>query len=311
MSRKPFIDSLSTFSIEEYPASAKSTAGCSGNGPLPECAEGRLIANDTVGAPAYPGHGSPVPGCGERIQYRRCSSCGLQWWVERSCMMRECPRCYEKWAFREARKASVRMWTSSKRRCYDQMWPWHKCRIVHVVVSFPDRGEGIEQARREAYDLSRHHNLDGGLAIPHPFDKPGFIKFHMIALAHGDILPGGTDGDAFFKVVVDKEYGNYRGIRSPVGIRRCLMYLLSHCGIYEGRHAVTWWGSLSYNRLSSDLLRKSYPEAWRALEIVPDVCCPRCGCLDTYEILSDGSVDPGGAARWCRSHYRYREEVIE
>ncbi|MFY9606242.1 MAG: hypothetical protein WAS24_05885, partial [Thermoplasmata archaeon] len=80
-----------------------------------------------------------------------------------------------------------------------------------MVVSFPDRGEGIEQARREAYDLAKRHNLDGGLAIPHPFDKPGFMKFHMIALAHGDILPGGADGGVVFKVVVDKEYDDYRG----------------------------------------------------------------------------------------------------
>jgi hypothetical protein len=225
--------------------------------------------------------------------------------------MRECPDCYEKWAFREGNKASLRMWAGSKTRCRDMMWSWHDCRVLHAVVSLPDRGQGLEAARNEAYDVARRHNLDGGLAIPHPFDKPGYLKFHMSAFAHGDVLPGGTDGDVFFKVIIDKEYGDYRGIRSPVGIRRCLMYLLSHCGIYEGRHALTWWGSLSYNRFPTKRLRKLYPEAWRALETLLEVRCPRCGCRETYEILEDGFVAPGGAARWCRSHYRHREGVME
>ena len=190
------------------------------------------------------------------------------------------------------------------------MWPWRECRLLHVVVSLPDAGQGLEVARDEAYEIARRHNLDGGVAIPHPFDKPGYLKFHMIAFAYGGVLPGGSDGDVVFKVVLDAEYGNYRGFRDAVGVRRCLMYLLSHCGIYEGHHALTWWGSLSYNRCPTELLRKSYPEAWDALNLLPEVRCPRCGCRETFEVLEDGSVDPGGAARWCRSHYRYREGVM-
>jgi len=308
-----------------YPASAKSTAGCSPNQTrlefeLSYCSGDHRCDGGHDGVPELPGHGSPGPGCGDRIQYRACSSCGHQFWVERSCMMRECPRCYEKWAFREARSAAWRLWTGSKRRCRERGWSWSRCRVVHAVVSIPDSGQGIESARNCAYEVARCHRLDGGLAVPHPFRQDqatgeyrldGYIHFHLVAFAYGDILPGGTDGDIFFSVLPDAEFCDYRGFRGSVGIRRCLMYLLSHSGIYEGRHAVTWWGSMSYNRLPNGELRRLYPQAWEELHALPDVRCPRCGSRHTVEILEDGSIDPGGAARHCRGGHRTRGEMLD
>jgi len=309
-----------------YPASAKSTAGCS---EVQSCLEIEISSSSSScssachdrdghangghdGSPALPGHGAAGPGCGSRIQYRACSSCGHLFWVKRSCMMRECPECYEKWAFREAKLAAWRVWAGAKRRCREAGWAWSACRVLPVVVSVRDRGQGLVCARDEAYAVARRHLLDGGLSVYHPFRQDemgafvldGYVHFHMVVLAHGDVLPGGlsTDGDVVFKVIRDAEYGDFRGFRGPAGIRRHLKYLLSHCGIVEGRHALTWWGSLSYNKLPSEELRNLYPEAWDELHLLLPVRCPLCGSEKTVEILEDGSIDPSAAGRACGVH---------
>jgi len=302
-----------------YPASANLIAGCSSVQSLFECelpsflsaVSGYLGGAD--GPPALPGHGVAGPGCGGRVQHRSCLSCGRQFWVKRSCMMRECPECSEKWAFREARFAAWRIWTGSKRRCRELGWAWSACRVLHVVVSIPDRGQGLDAARSSAYDVARRHRLDGGMGVFHPFRVDddgvyrldGTVHFHMVVLAHGDVPQGGTDGDVVFKVLRDAEHGDFRGFRGPVGIRRCLVYLLSHAGVLEGRHAVTWWGSMSHRLLPVKVLQQLYPDAWDELNAIPDVRCPSCGSTRTVEILEDGSIDPGGAARACGvSHWR-------
>lgn len=250
-----------------YPASAKSTAGYDEQ-------------------PVLPGHGVPGPDCGELVPYH-CNSCGGSFYVESSCMMRECPNCMEKWAAKEARFAAWRMWTGSKRRACG-VWAWRECRVLHVVVSIPDTGQGIEASRKQALQVAKKHNLDGGLMVYHPFRQDedwtfvldGFVHYHIIALVHGDVPPGGTDGQVLFKVIKDAEYGNYRGFRDPTGIRRAVHYLLSHCGILKGRHALTWWGSLSYNKLPNEQLKTDYPEAWELFTEVPPRRCPLCGSHD-------------------------------
>lgn len=188
--------------------------------------------------------------------------------------------------------ASWRMWTGSKLRVRnhgwsgmeavpgEEPWAWRDCRVVHAVVSIPDTGQGIEESRSQARAIAKKHNLDGGLMVYHPFDKEGFIKYHVLALAHGDILPGGTDENVIFKIVKDAENQDYRGFVGPAGIRRALHYLLSHAGIIQGRHALTWWGSLAYRNFPDRILKESYPEAW---EDVHDTRarCPFCGSRNT------------------------------
>lgn len=291
----PFIATFSEPFGPLYPASAKSTAGYDEQ-------------------PVLPGHGEPGPDCGVPVPYH-CNNCGASYFVESSCMMRECPNCMEKWASREARFASWRMWTGAKlvartggeperaraeqtmtwedyikRETEDPTrgWGWRDCRVLHVVISVPDTRQGIEVSRKQALAVAKKHNLSGGLMVYHPFRQDddhqfvldGFVHYHLIALVHGDVPPGGTDGRVLFKVIKDAEYGNYRGFRDPTGIRRVVHYLLSHCGIIEGRHALTWWGTLSYNKLPDQFLKDSYPDAWLAIHEIRR-CCPVCGSSDT------------------------------
>ena len=224
-----------------------------------------------------PGSGQPGYGCGHQVLYR-CNECGHVFSANTTCMNRECPNCYEKWAFREGKIASWRIWTGSMQRCAEAEWNWQECRILHAVISLPDRGDLLAENRSRARTIAKKHNLDGGVMVCHPFDQDGFVKFHIIALAHGDVLPGGTDGDVIFKVVRDAEHGDYRGFRDVASIKRAVQYLLTHCGIYEGRHALTWWGSLSYNKMPIQKLEDNFL-GWSEM-IAFHRRCPKCKSID-------------------------------
>jgi hypothetical protein len=110
----------------------------------------------------------------------------------------------------------------------------------------------------------------------------------------------------FFKVVEDDDYKDFRGFRHGLGVRGCIQYLLTHCGVIEGTHAVTYWGSMSYRSLPAvgwaaghylkrdrklDCFHIEWREARtgildlfpRALDPDPKVHpkCPVCGSRDT------------------------------
>lgn len=61
-------------------------------------------------------------------------------------------------------------------------------------------------------------------------------------------------------------------------VRATVMYLLTHCGIIKGRHALTWFGELSYNQLSNGLLEAKIP----GLDLHPKhkIKCPSCFGFD-------------------------------
>jgi hypothetical protein len=225
-----------------------------------------------------PGNGEKGEDCGSLVLCV-CRECGHRWKGERSCLRRECPVCYEKWAFREAMVASWRMWTGSKMIARDQMWSWRECSIVHAIVSIVDVGQTLDEAKAEAYRVFREHRVLGGTMVFHPFDQVGYLKFHATGFVHGRWEPG-TNADPLFRVIRDPGSSEgapvYRGIRDVKALRRCIQYLLTHAGILEGRHALTWWGLLSYNKLPSSVLKEAYPDAYAEIHY-SGRRCPVCG----------------------------------
>lgn len=83
-----------------------------------------------------------------------------------------------------------------------------------------------------------------------------------------------------FKHIDDDEYKDYRGFRSGRAVKRCIQYLLSHCGIIEGMHTLTWYGSMSYRTMTATQITDMYPSC---LDPDPEVKteCPVCGSRDT------------------------------
>lgn len=249
--------------------------------------EGEIIPPQRPPAPAgamivLPGHGEPGADCGQEIPMH-CNHCGHRWIGERSCMLRTCPNCWRKWAHKEAFSSGLRLWAGVSMIAPKRTGR----RILHCVVSFLPSGNMAED-RKRAIKIMKFHGVSGGLAIFHPFrqDDDGVfipqshVHYHIIGLARGAVFPGAS-GDYFFKVIKDAKHGDYRGFTEITGIKACVFYLLTHCGIVEGRHALTWFGELSYNMLSNQALYDAHPEIKAQIDKVPPKRCPVCGSDDT------------------------------
>jgi hypothetical protein len=120
-----------------------------------------------------------------------------------------------------------------------------------------------------------------------------------------DLKEGGDDIDSkgnpiIFKLIKDDEYKDHRGFRSGRAIKRAVQYLLTHCAIIEGKHALTWWGCMSYTKkLSKKSIKAEYPGSLdddRTLSTP----CPVCGnrrtepCIQRETILSCFGGSPVG-----------------
>lgn len=222
-----------------------------------------------------PGKGQRSPGCGDSIPFH-CNRCDTHFIVESSCMLRTCPSCFRKWAVKEGRKAAKRIWAASSIIAPKRTGR----RLVHAVVSFHAQDD-IQDLRKRAIKVCKDHGISGGALVFHPFRSDddegyipdGYIHFHVIGLARGNIKPG-TDPNVIFKIIKDARRKDYRGFQKCQEISATIFYLLTHCGIIKGRHALAYFGELSYNKLSNGKLQELIPGL--DLDPVHKHRCPSC-----------------------------------
>jgi len=119
---------------------------------------------------------------------------------------------------------------------------------IHVVFSPPPGSyTSIKESREMMYRLSKLVGLYGGMSVFHPYRcGKGEWKWspHFHTLGYGWIT--GT-----------KEVHETKGwIVKNLGVRKDVVrvtnYLLSHAGIRQGQHTVTWFGELGYAKLKVD-----------------------------------------------------------
>lgn len=246
------------------------------------------IERDPYDIPVLPGSQDRGEGCGQSIPHH-CNACGHSFIVESSCMLRTCPACWRRWAAKEARAAALRTWAGT------QMIAPRRTgrRLVHAVISFKDRNVPLPFLRKTAIKELKKHGLSGGLVIYHPFRQvddhfvpDGYVHFHVIGLARGHIEPGSELDDYVFKVILDARRNDYRGFQRWREISATVFYLLTHCGILKGRHALTYYGELSYNQLSNGVIEAACP----GLELKPELKhrCPSC---HSFDIEPDWLID--------------------
>jgi hypothetical protein len=116
--------------------------------------------------------------------------------------------------------------------------------------------------RKKVYGALKRVHCLGGMLIYHPkrqnkHDGSWYFSPHFHALGYGWLMD------------IRRNYVNSGYIIKNVGIRKTvegtIWYQLSHCGISENRHAVTWFGALSYAKLHVKYVEKKRET------------CPICG----------------------------------
>jgi len=158
----------------------------------------------------------------------------------KSCSKASCPICYISWSMKESHRAAHRM------RCFK---PDKYRAPIHVVFSPPPGSyTSIKEIRKEMYGLSKIVGLFGGLSVFHPYRcGKGSWEWspHFHTVGYGWIENTET---------VYREKG---WVVKNLGVRKDVMrvtnYLLSHAGIRQGQHTVTWFGALGYAKLKVTL----------------------------------------------------------
>jgi hypothetical protein len=189
--------------------------------------------------------------------------------VKRSCHRPLCPTCWEDWANREAKKAVERLNAF--------VIKGRNLKPIHLTVSVPSWHHGltIAKMREKAYAALKRVHCLGGMMIYHPRRqrqaKTWYFSPHFHILGYGWIVD----------VRQNYVYSGY--VVKNIGIRKTvhgtIWYQLSHCGISEKHHTVTWFGALSYGKLH---VKYHEEEAH---------CCPLCG-RPLHQVLWIGPEDP-------------------
>jgi len=164
--------------------------------------------------------------------------------------------------------------------------------------AIPESKADFNALRNSVYRTLRSMGAQGGCLVFHPwrkrcircgavFETRGCPRGHREGLEWVEaphfhaILYGRVDADkrpagAFVKTIVPKTKR-----RSWTAT---LKYVLDHCGVAEGAHALTWWGAWSYNRMPQARI-----ERFGTFRLRQDTerICPHCGTqmvpLVTYE----------------------------
>lgn len=175
-----------------------------------------------------------------------------------SCDRAECPECGDIWLFKSARRATEKIEACAKR--YHQP-------VKHFVWS-PNpnnvdvKTAGIKKLREMANNDLTAAGAFGFSLICHPWrdrmigdKREWYFSPHFHAIGFGWIK-------------VNKDFGTTRGVVKNLGVRESVMatfmYQLSHAGIKTGFHTVTWYGKMSYGKMS-----------WYKPVLHPDLC-PHC-----------------------------------
>lgn len=176
--------------------------------------------------------------------------------AERDCMRAECPKHYHSWANKQADSMNHRIGEYSRLR--DGSMP------IHLTISVPKKDWYLKYdvLKRKAQLYALESGFRGGAVIFHPYrqeklSKRWYYSPHFHLLGFGWIE--GTENIEARTGWIVKNLGARKSVRATA------FYQLSHCGIVEGKHVVTWFGDLSYNRFNC-------PNG------IPDKAkCPICG----------------------------------
>lgn len=195
---------------------------------------------------------------------------------QKQCFRASCEKCASSWISRESNKSASRL------EHYQNMTNQES---KHVIISPPAYllNKPISEVKKEAYKILKNVNAKGGCLIVHPFRAykqtmlDGKIKsvwyprlhFHVVGFGWLDHIVENFHKSGWVVKNKGERDSNYGTIR----------YILSHAGIKKGYHTLTWFGDLSYSKLSM-------PKYENELNL-----CPYCSEKMVHVNTCDGSCD--------------------
>ena len=184
-----------------------------------------------------------------------------------SCFRSSCEECWlEKWLARESRRATLRI--EKYESVMKQIGKTRFIKPIHVIVSpsWDDKFMRFDLLKTKCRKLLDQAGIKGGLLIYHPFslDKR---KMKWVKRPHFHVVCFGWVHDT--KKISDNEGWviKNKGVRDS--LHSTIYYQLSHAGVADQTHSITWFGELGY--------RSKYAELIKVEDEEPNDNCEFCG----------------------------------
>lgn len=182
------------------------------------------------------------------------------------CFRANCKTCWlTKWLARESHRATRRIENYQELK---QKNGFSRTKPIHVIVSpkWSDKFDRFDILKKKCRDILVDSGLEGGLIIYHPFDYDKEKQAWGVR-PHFHIIGFGWIGK------IRKEAKKQNWVVKNKGIRKSLhstiYYQLSHCGVADRIHSVTWFGGLGYRAKYSQEIRVKD-------EVLEFKCCQFC-----------------------------------
>ena len=163
-------------------------------------------------------------------------------YIKNSCHRPLCPECWSVWANRECDNSMKRLDAFVLKNHGGK-----RLNPIHVIVSVPheDYGLSLPEMRKKVYKSLKRVGLIGGMLIYHSKRKmkasSWYFSPHFHVVGYGWIRD--TRRNYLFSGYLVKNVGVRKSVRGTI------YYQLSHAGISDKFHTVTWFGHLAYNKL--------------------------------------------------------------
>lgn len=266
-----------------------------------------------------PGLEDAYEDCGKFIKIWLCEKCGFKRPIKNSCDRPVCSECWKSWASGEAKRVVERI--HGFKIAYKALKGRRVGNPQHIILSPPQEEakkevlepDGVEKLRTKARSILKSVGVRGGSVVFHPYRiKDGYKaalaeipkrenkkfwtlvredalnlgdwRLYVYLAPHFHIIGFGNrvnGGDVYEKT--GWVYKFIRHISKEDDLSAAVYYELTHTAIREGKRALTWFGSLSYNQLSKERRNVEY--------VVKR--CPECGAGLLIEYVLTGHREEG------------------
>ena len=176
-----------------------------------------------------------------------------------SCFRSSCEECWlEKWLARESRRSTLRI--ENYQSVMKQLGITRFTKPIHVIVapSWKDKFMRFDLLKKKCRVLLDEAGIKGGLMIYHPF-KLDKKKRKWVCMPHFHVIGFGWVHDT--KKISDNEGWviKNKGVRQS--LHSTVYYQLSHAGVSDHIHSITWFGELGYRSKYAELIKVENEES--------------------------------------------------